>query len=453
MLTVFSFVFALALLIAVHEYGHYRVAVACGVKVLRFSIGFGPTLLKWQRAGSPTEFVVGAIPLGGYVKMLDEREGSVQAHERHLAFNTQPIKSRAAIVLAGPLANLLLAVCLYFAVSWVGVPEPRAILASPPAQSLAALAGMQGRETIDRIQIQDDVHAIETLEALRWQLLQAALAGQDVQIHGRSADGAKRVFHLPVSRLQVHEVTPELIRQIGITGPWTAPRVGELQPDGAAQRDGLRAGDLVIAVDNTAVVDGAQLRELIRATGAQGAVRTQIWTIQRGEQSSVLSLAVTPEMKTEGDKRVARIGAYIGDLPAMVTVERGFWGSWVRGFEQTTEVSAMTLGMLWKIATGQASVKNLSGPITIADYAGKSAHLGVIPFLLFLALISVSLGVLNLLPLPMLDGGHLMYYLWEAVTGRPVSDLWLDRLQRIGLAVLLLMMSVAMYNDVMRIIG
>jgi regulator of sigma E protease len=451
MLTVFSFVFALAVLIAIHEYGHYRVAVACGVKVLRFSIGFGPSLYRWQKKGSPTEFVIGAIPLGGYVKMLDERESPVEAGERHLAFNTQPLKSRAAIVLAGPVANLLLAVCLYFAVSWVGVPEPRAVLASPPPKSLAAQAGLRGRETVESVQIQDETVPIESLEALRWQLIQAALDGKDVSLSARLESGAKRSFQLPLSRLQVKEVTPELIREIGVNSPWTAPLLGQIQPASAAERGGLMLGDLVLSVGDLAVVDGAQLREWIVASGVKGEAEAQTWTVQRAGQ--VVTLSVTPEMKIEGEKRVARIGAFIGDMPAMVTIDRGFWGSWVRGVEQTAEVSSMTLSMMFKIATGQASLKNLSGPITIADYAGKSAHLGVIPFLVFLALISVSLGVLNLLPLPMLDGGHLMYYLWEGITGRPVSDLWLDRLQRLGLAVLLLMMSAALYNDVIRIIG
>lgn len=457
MLTVIAFIVALGVLIAVHEYGHYRVAVACNVRVLKFSIGFGKPLFRWKarkpRPGQDTEFVIGAFPLGGFVKMLDEREEPVAPEERHRAFNTQPLRYRTAIVAAGPLANLLLAVALYAGVAWYGVPEPQAILASPVPGSVAQDAGLRGGETIAQAGFDGDaLQPVGSFEDLRWLLTRGALDHRDVRVAtAPSSPGGAREVLLNLSRLDVKEADAQLFRKVGILGPWTSPVLGDVMAGGAAERAGLRKDDVVLAIAGKAVVDGQQLREQIRAQVKGGKGDPQPWRIQRDGRT--IEIIVTPDAVAEGETVRGRIGAYVGAPPAFVTVRKGpIEGLW-SGVVRTWEVSELTLRMMGRMVIGQASLKNLSGPLTIADYAGKSASLGLAQYVLFLALISVSLGVLNLLPLPVLDGGHLMYYLWEAVTGKGVSDAWMERLQRGGVAVLLVMMSIALFNDVTRLFG
>lgn len=454
MMTLIAFVVALGLLIAVHEYGHYRVAVACGVKVLRYSVGFGKPLIRWQRPGNPTEFVLCMLPLGGYVRMLDEREAPVDAAERHLAFNTQPLRSRAAIVAAGPLANLLLAVVLYTVVNWMGVEEPKPFLAGPVAGSLAEKAGLLGGEWVAETASGDDeASPVSSFDDLRWRVTQAALAGRDMRLWVAREEGAPtRMLILPLSDLEVREVDANLFQRIGITAPWTAPVMGEVMPGGAAEAAGLMVGDRVLRVNARPVADGQSLRMSIRqSVGAQGSASIQQWDVSRAGQT--LRLNVQPRPDQVNGAWIGRIGAYVGTDPATITVRHGVVdGLWL-GMVRTWEVSWLTLRMMGRMVIGEASLKNLSGPLTIADYAGKSASIGLTSYLVFLALISVSLGVLNLLPLPVLDGGHLMYYLWEGVTGRSVSDVWLERLQRGGVAVLLALMSVALFNDITRLVG
>lgn len=454
MTTVIAFVVALGLLIAIHEYGHYRMALACGVKVLRFSIGFGKPLFTWRRPGSPTEFVIGALPLGGYVRMLDEREAPVDAAERHLAFNTQPLRSRAAIVAAGPLANLALAVLLYALVNWWGVQEPEPVLAKPVAGSMAERAGLTGGEWVGRISAGegDDVE-VRSFEDLRWRLTQAALDGEDIVLSlGRPEQGVPRQVRLPLSGLDVKEADATMYQRIGIVAPWSAPEIGQVMADGAASRAGLQPGDVVRQVNGQRISDGQQLRQLIReSVGTGGQPVSQRWEVQRAGQ--VLTLEVTPMPEQRDGTWVGRVGAYVGAMPAMITVQYGPWEGLARAVDRTWEVSWLTLKMMGRMLIGEASIKNISGPLTIAEYAGKSASMGLTQYVVFVALISVSLGVLNLLPLPVLDGGHLMYYLWEGLTGRAVSDVWLDRLQRGGVAILMALMAVALFNDVARLAG
>ena len=454
MLTLVAFVLALGLLIAVHEYGHYRVAVACGVKVLRFSIGFGKPLLTWRRKGSPTEFVLCALPLGGYVRMLDEREAPVDPAEKHLAFNTQPLRSRAAIVAAGPAANLLLAVALYALVNWTGVEEPKPVLASPAASSLAERAGLVGGEWVSQAAAADaEPTPVASFEDLRWRLTQAALSGDNMTLWVAGEEGGSaRPVTLALSEMDVREADASLFQRIGILGPWTAPVVGDVMEGGAAAAAGLRSGDVVQSVDGLPVSDGQRLRGLIRAAvGPAGQGIEQQWVVDRNGQRQALLVKPVPEQ--QAGAWVGRVGAYIGAAPAMTTVRFDVLDGFTQGVVRTAEVSWLTLKMMGRMVIGEASIKNLSGPLTIADYAGKSASLGITSYLLFLALISVSLGVLNLLPLPVLDGGHLMYYLWEGLTGRSVSDVWMERLQRGGVVILMAMMAIALFNDVARLAG
>ena len=455
LLTVVAFVVALGILIAVHEWGHYRVAVACGVKVLRYSVGFGKPLLSWTSKKSGTEYVVAALPLGGYVRMLDEREGDVKPEEKHLAFNNQPLRSRALIVAAGPVANLVLAVALLAAVNWLGMSEPAARLAAPPAGSLLQTAGVQSGEWVQRVSVGgQEWQPVRAMGDLRWLVTTAAIEGESLQLEVvRQPNGAARVVPLNLAALQQKEPDAAFFEKIGLQGAWSSPVIEDVVAGGPADKAGLKKGDVIISINDQPALDGAQVRAAIRASGAEGHVDAQDWVIERAGQR--LSLQVQPEMlpAKEGQPASARVNAFIGSQPEMVQVRRGFWDGLGAGVQKTWELSSMTLRMMGRMVIGQASLKNISGPLTIADYAGKSASMGLVQYLSFLALISISLGVLNLLPLPVLDGGHLMYYLWEGVTGRSVSDVWAERLQRAGVAVILLMMSIAFFNDINRLWG
>jgi regulator of sigma E protease len=450
MLTLPAFVLAIALLIAVHEYGHYRMALACGVQVLKFSIGFGKPIYSWQSKNSATEFVVALVPLGGYVKMLDEREAPVPADRRHLAFNTQPLRSRVAIVAAGPLANLGLAILLYASVNWIGLDLPAAVLGAPDVGTLASQAGINGGERVLRAGgVGKELIEVRSFDDVRWALTRGGLEGDDVQLVLQSPRGAEQETVIKLSVLGQSEIDAQMFARIGIAGPHSRPVIGQVTANGAAQQAGLLDGDEVQTVNGQPVVDGQQLRQLIRESGAASVAKPQAWRILRGGKP--IDLSVTPQVVTEGNQQMGRIGAYVGARPEMVTVRFGFLEGLWQATLKTWDISVLTLKMMGKMLVGEASIKNISGPLTIADYAGKSAGLGLTQYLLFLALISVSLGVLNLLPLPVLDGGHLMYYLWEGVTGSPVPERWMERLQQGGIAILMLMMSIALFNDISRL--
>ncbi|MCB1996091.1 MAG: RIP metalloprotease RseP [Rhodoferax sp.] len=449
--TVLAFLLTLGVLIVVHEYGHYRVAVACGVKVLRFSIGFGRPLLRWQRG--ETEFVLCALPLGGYVRMLDEREDTVLPGEQGRAFNRKPLRQRTAIVAAGPLANLGLAVLLLAASQWIGVQEAKAVLGSPMPGSLAQAADLRAGDWVRSAMLPGgEWEDVESMADLRWRMTRAALDGQPLQLmlSDRQGHGSRTVL-LPLDTLETRDVDAAALRRIGIGAPFSDPVLGDLQPGGPAARAGLFKGDRVLAINGEPVGDAQALRERIRGAVVEGQPQRLIWRVERA--GSVRQIEVTPRLVDDAGEPRGRIDAYVGAAPEMVTVRRGPLDGLTQGLARTWEISTLTVRMIGRMLIGEASVKNLSGPLTIADAAGQSVERGLAYYLGFLALVSVSLGVLNLLPLPMLDGGHLMYYLFEGVTGRPVSELWLARLQRGGVAVLVVMMSVALFNDVARLLG
>jgi len=463
--TALAFLVTIGVLVVIHEWGHYRAAVACDVKVLRFSVGFGRVL--WSRTKGETEFVVSALPLGGYVKMLDEREGQVEATERHRAFNRKPLPQRAFIVAAGPLANLVLAVLLYACVNWAGVQEVRPWLAEPRPDSIAADAGLRSRDEVVALRVEgssetesaseDGWVPVRSMTDLQWWFTRAAVQGNDVRVRvvtkasEQSSPSGEREIGLPVSRIAAADVDGGLLEKLGFSGPYAEPLVSHLVPGGPAEQGGLKVGDRVLRLNDQPVQDAGQLRQSIRASALDGHVQALTFYVERAGRS--LDVAVQPVMKDVQGQQVPRIEAGLGAPPATVVVQYGLVEGFTRALGKTWDVASLSLEMLGKMLIGEASIKNLSGPITIADYAGRSAELGWVYYVGFLALVSVSLGVLNLLPLPVLDGGHLMYYLFEGITGRPVSERWLERLQRGGVAVMLLMMSLALYNDFARLLG
>jgi regulator of sigma E protease len=443
-----AFLVTLGVLIAVHEYGHYRVARWCGVKVLRFSIGFGRVVWRRQPRADGTEFTLSALPLGGYVRMLDSREGPVPPAERDGAFDLKPLRQRAAVVVAGPLANLGLAVLLFAMVNWIGTEEPRAQLAAPVPGSLADQAGLRTGDWV-RAMATDELpwRDVLSLGDLHSQLAQAALLHQGVQLEVTDNQGAhRRQLLLALDKLNATELNDAVRRQIGLGGVYSAPVLDMVVVGGPADLAGLKAGDRILAVAGQPVEDAAQITERVRAAPTDAPLQLSI------DRSGVVrEIAVKPRRDMEAGRPVARIDVRFQSVRELVRL--GPVAGLTRATVQVWETSVMSVRLLGRMLVGQASLRNLSGPLTIADVAGQAASKGLTHYLGLLALVSVSLGVLNLLPLPMLDGGLLMYYLFEGVTGKPVSDLWLKWLQRGGAFVLLMMMSIALSNDVARHLG
>lgn len=449
LLSLTAFVVAIGVLVTVHEFGHFWVARRLGVKVLRFSIGFGKPLWKRTFGKDKTELVIAALPLGGYVKMLDEREGEVAAAELTRAFNRQPVTTRIAVVVAGPAFNFLFAIIVYWAMFVVGVPGLKPLVGEVAPASYAAEAGILSGDEILAVAGKPTA----TWEATVLALLEASLDGRDtVAVAVRDADGQER-------HLQVHFKIPgELLKKGGVLEnfglrPWQPPAVIEsLVAGSAGERAGLLPGDQVVLADGMAISNWGQWVDFVRERPGQD-IAVQV--LRDGE---AVKLTVRPDSITEKGREIGRIGAYV-QLPddeqratMRVVVRHGLLKAIPEALNKTWEMTTLTLRTLWKMVTGRASLENLSGPITIAQYAGQSAAIGLAAFLGFLGIVSVSLGVLNLLPVPVLDGGHLLFYLVELVTGSPVTDAVQLAGQKVGIVLLLALMSLAFYNDFIRLL-
>ena len=445
-----AFALALGILIVVHEFGHFTAARLCNVKVLRFSVGFGKTLLMRRCGRDGTEWALAAFPLGGYVKMLDEREGEVATADLPRAFNRQGIGRRALIVVAGPLANLLLAVVIYWGVFMQGSEELRPVLAVPPVASIAARAGILERETVRAV----GGKSILTWQELRWEVTRQVIDRQTVQIESMNSKG--EIFHrsLDIADLAPSALEGDLLGDMGLTlfRPRLKPVIGQVAADSPAALVGMLPGDEVVAIDGSPIAYWDELANTIRQSAQQKLV---IDILRDNARRTVL---VVPVAINENGRSIGRIGIAVRETPALhddmlVTVQLSPPAALARAVTQTWDTAVFSLRMIGRMVGGELSWKNVSGPVTIADYAGQSASMGAMHYLRFLALISISLGVLNLLPIPILDGGHLMYYLAELIKGGPLSERVMEIGQQIGLALLLLLMAFAFYNDFNRLVS
>lgn len=445
--TVAAFLVALGILIVVHEYGHYLVARLCGVKVLRFSVGFGRPLLS-RRSADGTEWVLAAVPFGGYVKMLDEREGPVPAQDLARAFNRQSVWRRIAIVVAGPAFNFMFAIAVYAGIFMVGVPEARPVVDHPPRGSAAAIAGFSAGDVVVSV----DGRAIDTWQSFRWLVLQSALQGGQLRVVRTNVRGHLLDSVLDLGAFSGADADPGMLERVGLRlhRPPLAPVLGTVVAGSPAERAGLREGDRITQAAGSAIDDWSALVAAVRIRPGRA---LSLNVSREGVQRQV---TVVPDAVASDGGRIGRIGA-APFVPAehaksiLITVRHGPLDSLARAVEKTWDISLFSLRMLGRMLLGEVSWKHLSGPVTIADYAGQSAQHGWLSYLTFLALISISLGVLNLLPIPLLDGGHLMYYSVEIVKGSPVSERIMEIGQRVGLTLLMVMMAFAFYNDLNRL--
>ncbi|MCL4184582.1 MAG: RIP metalloprotease RseP, partial [Burkholderiaceae bacterium] len=426
------------------------VARWCDVKVLRFSIGFGKPLFSWHVGRDRTEWTVAAIPLGGFVRMLDERDtdaGPIPAAELPRAFTRKTLAQRSAIVVAGPLANFLLAIALYAGMGWVGTQEPAPVIDQPAAGTPAAAAQLQGGDRV----LEVDGSPVRSWNEVRLKLLEPVIERREsvLRIERQGASGTVR---LDAAGLPSDEAERDFLRTLGLRLAPGKVVIGSLVGAGAAERDGLRAGDEILAIAGRPVRRAADVIEQVQASPG----KPLAFVVLRGRDE--LTVPVTPDaVAADGGADRAgstgRIGAALQDRILMEEVRYGALESVAYGARQTWEMSLFSLRMLGKMLMGELSMRNLSGPVTIADLAGQSARVGWLAYASFLALISISLGVLNLLPIPVLDGGHLVYYALEAVRGRPLSERFMLITQKAGFAIIVMMMALALFNDITRLIG
>jgi regulator of sigma E protease len=442
--TVLSFLAAIGILVVVHEFGHFLAARLMGVKVLRFAVGFGRPLLTKRYGRDQTELALCILPLGGYVKMLDEREGAVAPHELGRTFNRAPVGRRLLIVAAGPIANFVLAILFYWVLFMHGVPVIKPLIGEPAPNTPAAHAGLNNGDEIVAV---DDT-PVESFQDLRLSLLKHALSGGSVELKLRH----DAPVQLALGGIRRDEIEQDVLDKLGIR-PYDAPIppiVGMLLPNGVAASAGLRVNDRILAIDAAQIPTWQVLVAKVR--GSAG--RRLSLEIDRGGKK--LNLSVTPGADVHNGQRIGKIGAgpkleerWLAQI--RTEIRYGPWKSLEKSAQKTWDMSVFTLEMMGRMVMGQVSWRNLSGPLTIADYAGQSAQMGWLSFVSFLAIVSISLGVLNLLPVPLLDGGHLMYYGFEILRGRPVSERFMELGSRIGMAILLLLMVLALYNDLARL--
>lgn len=447
--SVLAFVVAIGVLVTVHEFGHFWVARRLGMKVLRFSVGFGKPILS-RRGKDGTEYVVAALPLGGYVKLLDEREGEVPEDQRHLAFNRQPNWARSAVLIAGPAFNFIFALVAYWLIFVVGYASIAPVVGEIRPDSAAAAAGFQPRERIVAVGGSE----VQTWDEAVMQLVSEGVGGQRVAVTVETVDGAVHQRVLDFGLAPNLTEGGNVLAALGLS-PWMPrlkPVIDDVADASAAAAAGLRPGDRIRAIDGEPIDSWQALVERIQARPGE----TVTLTVERDGRERRVQATLGSRAGADGPVGLLgvtpRVPAGLYD-PVRQEVRYGPLAAVGEAAASTWEATALTLNMLWKIVLGEASVKNLSGPINIAQYAGESASMGLTPFLRFLALVSISLGVLNLLPVPVLDGGHLLYNAIEAVRGRPLSEAAQGVGQQIGLALLVMLMGLVFYNDLLRVFG
>ena len=443
-----AFAVALGILVVVHEFGHYLAARWVGVKVLRFSVGFGRSLWVRRLGQDGTEWAIGAFPLGGYVKMLDEREGEVPAEELHRSFNRQPVQWRMLIVAAGPAANFLLAIVLYWGLFWYGTEEFKPVLGVPAIASPAAVAGLEDGDLVRQV----GGEKVQTWQEMRWVLLQQAVDHDQIDLEVINPRNEISIRRVDVSVVRRSGWEGDALERLGLSmfRPRLPAVIGKVNPNSAADAAGLRPGDQIVTIDDQEISSWADVVSAVRGSPGKPLL---LEVLRQGERTRI---PVTPAVVDEDGREIGRIGAGVsntGEVRAqlMTTVSYGPLSALSKAVAETWDKSAFTLLMIGKMITGEVSWRNISGPVTIADYAGQSARLGADYYLKFLALVSISLGVLNLLPIPILDGGHLLYYLVEIIKRGPVSERAMEIGQQIGLTLLLMLMAFAFYNDINRL--
>lgn len=439
--TLIAFAIAIGVLVTIHELGHYWVARRCGVHIERFSFGFGKVLIK-RTDKRGCEWAFSALPLGGYVMMRNQPPENATQAEIEACFDNKTVGQRAAITVAGPVANLLLAIVIYACIGVIGSQEPAAIVGQPAANTPAAYAQVQAGSTITGVNNQK----VDSWPQFRWHMLDALTTGGSVDVHAQDAYGGRHTYPVQLTKAEIKPEGVDLLAEAGFKLAMPHATIQSLIKDGAAEQAGLLVNDVIVGVNELSNLSASELVQKIQTLGGQDAHLH----VLRDNQPLSIKVPVRSEQNTHGEE-VGRIGIMLGANLPMVTVRYGPIESVRQGVTRTVDTFWLSLKMIGRMLTGDVSVKNISGPVSIADYAGQSARIGLSSYLHFLALISVSIGLLNLLPIPMLDGGHLLYYAVEVVRGRPLSEEWQNHGRRIGLAILAALMVIAFVNDFVRL--